>query len=270
MRFLAFTAFLLFLTNTSFGFDHAYADYAVVLKTVVRSDGAVRYADLKKNRNGLDQVIEELRAVTAAEYKKWTREQQIAFWINTYNAWTLRIVIDHYPISRNGLPGLMFPENSVRQIDGVWDNYKLQGPAGRISLNEMEHRILRGEFKEPRIHFAIVCASVGCPALRSEPYVAARLDAQLEDAATKFVWNASKVRLDKSARRIDLSQIFQWFAEDFRPFADDQWKHEYAVEKAGPLAFIGRYLPPEDALFLKTGPVDISYFSYDWSLNEAE
>lgn len=111
---------------------------------------------------------------------------------------------------------------------------------------------------------------MGCPSLRSEPYVGARLNAQLEDAVTKFVWNASKVRLDKAAQRIDLSQVFEWFADDFRSFADDQWKHEYAVEKAGPLAFIGRYLPPEDALFLKTGPVDISYFPYDWSLNEAE
>lgn len=270
MRIFALVAVLLLFVQASFAFDHSYSDYAGILKKYVRSDGAVRYAELKKDRAPLDQFIEQLRAVTAADYNKWTREQQIAYWINTYNAWMIRIVIDHYPITRNGLTGLMYPESSVQQIEGIWDNYRLSGPAGRISLNDMEHKILRGHFKEPRIHFAIVCASLGCPALRMEPYTADHLNEQLEDAVTKFVWNASKVRLDKAGQRIDLSPIFQWFAEDFRDYADDQWKHEYAVEKAGPLAFISRYIPAEDGLFLKTGPVDISYFTYDWSLNEPQ
>lgn len=144
----------------------------------------------------------------------------------------------------------------------------MQTPAGKVSLNDMEHKILRGQFKEPRIHFCIVCASFGCPTIRNKPFVPENLSSQLDEAARNFVSNSYKVKLDRAAHRIDLSSIFQWFADDFRGYADDQWKHEYAIEKAGPIAFLSAYLTSDDALFLKTGGVDVSYIPYDWTLNE--
>lgn len=258
---------LLVLASTGYSFDHSYSGYAVVLKTYVKS-GGVEYAALQKNRKPLDQFIQEIGTVNSTEYAKWSREQQLAFWINAYNAWILRIVIDHYPISRNRLTGLVFPENSVQQIDGVWGNIQMQSPAGKVSLNDMEHKILRGQFMQPRIHFAIVCASLGCPPLKKEPYTPDQIYDQLEDSARKFATDRSRVKMDQAARRIDISQIFKWFSEDFAGFSDDQWRHEYSVEKAGPLAFLSRYFPADDALFLKAGPVDVTYLPYDWSLNE--
>ncbi|HET6267755.1 MAG TPA: DUF547 domain-containing protein [Acidobacteriota bacterium] len=255
------------LSSNGFAFDQDYVRYGAVLKEYVVA-GRVNYAALQKNRGPIDHVIKEFSSVKPEEYQKWSREQQIAYWINIYNGWFLQIVIDHYPIHESRLIGFVFPKNSVQRISGIWDKIFLETPMGKVSLNDIEHKILRSQFKEPRIHFAIVCASIGCPKLRSEPTLAASLDRDLDNSAAAFISDPSKVKLQPEIRRIELSSIFKWFAGDFAGFADDDWKHLYSIEKAGPLAFISRYLPAADSAYLKQRSVDVGYLPYDWTLNE--
>ncbi len=262
-RFLILT-FIIFCSS-AFAFDHEYREYGDVLKTYVQ-DGLVNYAALQKNRKGVDQFVKDIGTVTKNEYDAWSRDQQLAFWINTYNGWFLQIVIDHYPIHGGRLLGVLYPENSVQRIPGIWDDIQT-GAAGReVSLNDIEHKILRPIFKEPRIHFAIVCASIGCPALRSEPFRVSSLQAQLEDAARDFISNPAKVRWNADQKKLEISKIFDWFSEDFAVFADESWLKLYSKKQGGPVALISKHLPASEAL--KKSKVKVDYLDYDWHLNE--
>jgi hypothetical protein len=260
---------IIFVVRTSaFSFDHEYIDYGKTLKTYVQN-GLVDYSGLKQNRQGIDSFVEQVTRVSEDEYKNWTREQQLAFWINVYNGWFLQIVIDHYPIKSTRIVGFLYPENSVQRIDGIWKDIHLTTAGRSVSLDSIEHNILRPLFQEPRIHFAIVCASIGCPSLKTEPYRAAILNAQLEDSARGFANNPQKVRLEKATKTIHISKIFKWFAEDFRTFAGNEtWVQDYPQDQKGPLAFLSRYLTDTDAALLKHEKYRVEYLEYDWSLND--
>lgn len=261
--------FVIFMVASlsGFAFDQEYRNYADVLKTFVH-DGSVDYAGLQKNRAGIDRFVSDINSVNQEEYSKWTRNQQLAFWINTYNGWLLQTVINHYPIKKRFLPGLIFPENSVQQIPGIWKGITTKAAGEDVSLDRIEHKILRAQFKEPRIHFAIVCASHGCPLLRNVPYLPATLDEQLDQAARDFLNNPAKVDIDPAKREVALSHIFKWFSEDFVRFAGEDWKKNYSTDKAGPLAFVCKYRAPAECDALKTQSYSVKYLDYDWSLNE--
>ena len=152
------------------------------------------------------------------EFNDWTEKQKLAFWINAYNAFTIKAIIDHYPIERSfTLIGIFYaPKNSILQIPGVWKKLKFNALGQEVTLDHIEHGILRKEFNEPRIHAAINCASISCPDLRSEAYVADRLEGQLSDASGLFVNNKFKgVYVDKKKNKVKVSKIFKWFGEDF-------------------------------------------------------
>jgi hypothetical protein len=166
------------------GFDHAYDRYAKVIRDHVRMP-SVDYSALKKERAALDAAVDAFAQPTNADEHAWTREQRLAFWINAYNAFTLRAIVDHYPIRRPWLT--LQPRNSIRQIDGVWTTMRWRAAGREVTLDDIEHQILRRELKEPRIHFAINCASVSCPPLPPEPYRAETLDAQLDEAARRYL-----------------------------------------------------------------------------------
>ncbi len=127
------------------------------------------YSALKRSRTALDAVVAAFAEPTAEQERGWTRDQRLAYWINAYNLFTLRAIVDHYPI-RSALFTLQ-PRNSIRQIDGVWTTLTWRAAGRTVTLDDIEHRILRPEFKEPRVHFAVNCASVGCPPLAAEPYL---------------------------------------------------------------------------------------------------
>jgi hypothetical protein len=248
----------------SYSFDHDYKNYDAVLKKYVQN-GLVIYSSLKSERAELDAFIDELKGVSSAELNSWSRDQQLAFWINAYNGWFLQIVTDHYPIKKQVLKGLVYPANSVQQIRGVWTDIKSTFAGREVSLDFLEHQIIRLEFGEPRIHFAIVCASIGCPLLRSEAFRPSNLDAQLESAARDFVNNPTKVKFEPQVIRI--SKIFDWFSSDFSKFGSVEFKKTYSKKEAGPIGFISRYVSPADGQIL-SGGVKVAYFEYDWSLNE--
>lgn len=245
---------LLILCTDLYAFDHQYQQYGNVLRKYVKNS-RVDYASLQQDRTGIDGFVKDLAAVTGAEYGSWSRDQQLAFWINAYNGWFLQIVIDRYPLRGKRLFGALYPENSVQRIPGIWDNIKITAAGRSVSLNDIEHKIIRRLFQEPRIHFAIVCASVGCPVLASEPYLPETLSSQLDEAAKKFLNDPAKARWNEREKKLEVSPIFEWFPEDFEA-------------AGGPVAFVTRYGPDSLVSLVKTRKFKVDYLEYDWSLND--
>lgn len=199
------------------------------------------------------------------DHLSWTDPQQIsdqdaalAFWINAYNAYTLKIICDHYPLkSINELHtgGLILGSVIGRT---VWHRRNVVINQERTSLHIIEHEIIRKAFNEPRIHFALVCAAKGCPPLRREAFEGERLDAQLQDQGIAFFRQKEKNRIDINSRTVYLSPIFSWFRRDFGRSRDEMF------------AFILPFLEQRDAQALKEdfSSWRVRYTHYDWSLNE--
>jgi len=244
-------------------FDRDYSAYRAALERSARPS-RVDYAGLKAQRGDLDAAVRNFGEVSAGEERAWPRNERIAFWTNAYNAFTLRAIIDHYPIGGAFLS--LSPRNSIRQIDGVWTKLTWQAAGRRVTLDDIEHRILRPEFKDPRVHFALNCASVGCPPLRAEPYRAADLDRQLDEAARTYLGSAEGLRLDGTTLRV--SSIFKWYGQDFveryaGSVGGDRNPRERAI-----LGVVAQYGPPAAAATARDGRVKIAYLTYDWSLND--
>lgn len=228
--------------------DHKHGAWNALLQSWV-SDGRVDYESMHQEaRAPLEAYLKELSATCASDYVTWTREQRLAFWINAYNAFTVQLIVDHYPISsiRNIglLPGAAFRRRFI----------PMPGLKGEdISLNDIEHGTLRADFREPRIHFALVCASSGCPALPSEAFRASDLNRQLDEQARSFLSDTSKNRFEPATNTLYLSPIFDWFRADFE------------VVDGTVSAYVARYL--DDPRISSPG-LKIEYTKYDWSLND--
>jgi hypothetical protein len=228
-------------------FDQTHPLLAKTLKAYVK-DALVDYTALKANRQDLDRYLGEVAAVAEPDFKQWSEQQRLAFLINAYNAYTLQLIIDHYPVK------------SIKDIGGwvkgPWDQPVVRLFGRALTLNDLEHKILRVEYAEPRIHVALVCAARGCPPLRSEAYVADRLDAQLDDQARQFLATANKNRVDAGERVFYLSPLFKWYGADFE-------------KKSGSvLAALKPYWPKEAAAALAKDGFKIRYTDYDWALNQ--
>ena len=245
------------------------ADYTAVLKGYVTSEGLVHYQQLKSNRETLDRFVAALRNLGRQEFESWNEEEQLAFWINAYNALTLTAIINHYPIQPVLPESSLIPPNSIRQIPGVWDQLQFTVMGIAMTLDQIEHHILRKQFDEPRIHLALVCAAQSCPPLRDEPFVGSRLDNQLQDQTQRFLSRPAMFRIDRDRRRVLLSSIFLWYGEDFVSTYDagEEFQGHNKVERAV-LNFVARYLDAESRDYLIKGRYRIEYLDYDWSLNE--
>lgn len=212
-----------------------------LLKKYVDKNGNVNYIGLKKDQKILDSYLTLLSSNEPSA--SWSKDEQLAYWINAYNAFTISLVVKHYPVAsiKEIRPGISF-------INSVWDIKFIKIGKETYDLNNLEHGIIRKKFDEPRVHFAINCASYSCPALRNEAYTADKLDAQLTDAAKSFL--ADKNKNEFTADRITISKIFDWFTGDFK--------------KNGSLIdFLNKYAPVKINAKAK-----IDYKDYLWSLNK--
>lgn len=246
-----------------------YSSYGEVLKAHVNEYGMVNYRGLMAKREKLEAFITALGRLEPARYQAWSDDQKIALWINAYNALVLRIIIDHYPIKPSLFKLAVFPRHSIWHISGVWDNLKYPVMGRPMSLNDIEHANLRKDFREPRIHVALVCASLGCPPLRNEPFTARQLDAQLEGQARRFLSNKHNFRIDRTLKRVYISSIFKWFGEDFlETYGTDNTFDGHTKKVRGVLNFVSKHVPPEVEKYLATQAYSIQYTDYDWSLNE--
>jgi hypothetical protein len=252
---LRFLLFLLFaLATQAQGFDHAHNAWDALLKKhVVLLDGAkasqVRYTEMAQERPALNQYLDSLSKVSEAEFTAWTKVLQMAFLINAYNAYTVEKILTRYP-----------------NIKSIWDFGKFFGNpfkdqfftllGRKMSLDELEHGILRKRYGEPRIHYAVNCASVGCPMLREEAYVAERLEEQLEAQARRFLTDRSRNRARDG--RLEVSKIFDWFKEDFEP------RERYFAQYSKILSDA-----PGQQRLVADGKAGLSFLDYDWSLNDS-
>lgn len=251
-----------------FGVTFHYNDYAKVLSTYVDNRGRVDYAGLKANRTELDYFVRDISGLYIDKYESWTDDERIPFWVNTYNALTLKSIIDHYPIKPNWKTRFLYP-NGIRQIPGVWTEKKHSVKASLMSLDEIEHEVLRKEYSEPRIHMALVCAAKGCPPLRNEPYLPGEWNNQFKDQTRKFLADPLKFRIDRDAGVVYLSSIFQWFEEDFQKVYGDKESVSWGSEgQQAVMAFIGPYLDEKDWKELRDHTFSVEYLDYDWSLND--
>tara|TARA_Y100001960_G_scaffold246627_1_gene261689 strand:- start:753 stop:1547 length:795 start_codon:yes stop_codon:yes gene_type:complete len=204
---------------------------------------AVNYEDLKNDSKFL-ALVSRLRFVHLDTLK--TRDEKLVFWINTYNILAAKMVVDHFPIK------------SIKDI-GNFFNPVWKKPAGNVAgkertLDEIEHEILR-KLDEPRIHTAIVCASVSCPDLRLEAFNIETLNKQLNNQVIEFLKSSEKgMKIDIKGRQVYLSSIFKWFEDDF-------------ASRGGVLKFIRKYVSPEVAKQLARSDIKVSYLDYNWDLN---
>lgn len=229
--------------------DHRPWD--ALLQKYVDAQGMVHYAAWKSSPADLQALDAYLASLSrAAPTSQTSRAGQFAFWINAYNAVTVHGILREYPTSSI--------RNHTAKAFGynIWDDLLLVVGDQKVSLNDMEHKILR-KMGEPRIHFAIVCASIGCPKLLNRAYMPQSIDGQLTASAQSFFADPQKFQYDAQAGQIRISPILKWFAEDF------------GASTAARLATIAPYLPDEHAQQLaRSGRARVAYLDYDWNLND--
>ena len=230
------------------GTDHTV--FNDLLAAHVDASGMVDY-DAFAASPGFDAYLADL---AQADLAGMSEPDRLALWINAYNAYTIELIIQHEE------------RESIRNINKSLGFLRGKGPwsermatvAGEVwTLDEIEHEIIRVRFDEPRIHFAVVCAAIGCPPLRAEAYSGERLDEQLEDQARRFIVHTpEKNRVDIAEGELHLSPIFDWYREDF-PEGD-----------RGLGRYLAQFFPPgPERTFLEAGDFDIQHTDYDWDLN---
>jgi hypothetical protein len=255
--------------NPSSAVSFSYNDYEAVMQSFVDNDGLVDYKGLKADRDRLDAFADSIAKIDKKTFAKWSEKEKIAFWINAYNGLTLKTIIDNYPIKPTFPASIIHPKNSIRQIPGVWDKLKFSIMDDKLTLDDIEHNILRQDFNEPRIHFAIVCASISCAKLSREAYTADNLDARLESQTRQFLNNRGKFFIDREKGAVYLSPYFKWFGRDFvKSYGTDEKYLKRSQTERASLNFISGYLDEKDREYLLSAKYSITYLDYDWSLNE--
>ncbi len=239
---------IFFFSFNTWSFDLTHKDYQVVLDKVLSFKGAqtlVDYKGLKKDPSVLNEYLEAVAKVTQNEFNGWNKADQLAFLINAYNAFTLQLIINHYPVK------------SIKKIGGFFSSpwkmkfFTLFGK--KTNLDKIEHGLIRANYKEPRIHFAVNCASISCPNLQPFVFTGSNLEKQLQQSAKSFLGDKSKNYF--AGKTLHASIIFKWYGADF---------------KEGFKAFVADFVTSDKASqkLIRSGKVKTQFLEYDWNLNE--
>ncbi|MEM0938171.1 MAG: DUF547 domain-containing protein [Bacteroidota bacterium] len=215
-----------------------------LLQKYVDDKGLIDYEGLKADRSKLKMYLSLLES--NPPQKNWTESEKLAYWINAYNAYTLELILSYHPVKSIKDIGSTI---KIPFVSTAWDIKFINIGDETYDLNNIEHGIIRKEFDEPRIHFALVCAAISCPKLRKEAYLPETLDEQLELAAKEFLSNPQKNEF-KNAKSAKLSKLFNWYKGDFE-------------NNSSLIEYINEYAPIKLAQDAK-----IRWHEYDWSLNE--
>ena len=241
-------------------FDHQYAGWNALLKKHVKwlPDGKqsrVNYKGFAADHAALKDVLTSLSAVPKASFDGWNKPQQMAFLINAYNAFTVELILTKYPNLK-----------SIKDLGSVFQSawkkefFTLLG--AERHLDWVEHEQLRPIYKEPRVHAAVNCASIGCPALRDEAFTASQLEAQLEDGMRRFMGDRTRNRVKNG--EVEVSAIFKWFKEDF----NSGYRGFKQVEDVFAAYAAQLTDKPDEQAALRARSLSVSYLDYDWSLND--
>ena len=209
----------------------SHAAFTELLSRHVSNTGAVDYPGFLREMDDLNAYLATLARETPGS--SWSQEETLAYWINAYNAFTIKLILDNWPVK------------SIREIEEPWDQTFITLDGQQYSLNQIEHEIIRPNFDEPRIHFALVCAAVSCPPLATTAYSARQLDRQLEERTNAFINNEEFNVTQEEVVRV--SPLFDWYAEDFGDVT----------------AFLNRYLRTD----IPAGK-QLYFLEYDWALND--
>jgi hypothetical protein len=235
----------------------------LILDTYVR-DGFVYYRALKSERRRLDEYV---RTIASTDIDKQSRNEQIAFWLNAYDALVLQTVIDHYPAPRRSTE---YPQSSIRQIPGAFERLPHRVGGRTVTLDQIEKTIFP-KFEDPRLYFAIGRGAVGGGRLRSEVFTADAIDRQLAEAASECVTRAECIQVDAATNRLLASAIFSWHEPEFVAAYADKVPAPYAnrspIERAI-LGFVAPKLLQTERDFLEKNTFQLAYKTFDWSLND--
>jgi hypothetical protein len=243
-------------TAQAAGFDQSPWDRLLKAHVTPLRNGQatqVDYAGFATDRNQLRQYLANVSKVAPAEFDRWDRAAQLAFLINAYNAFTVELVLTGYPVA------------SIKDLGSLlrspWKKRFIPLLGETRSLDDIEHGLIRSHYAEPRIHFAVNCASIGCPALRTEAFVGETLEAQLEDATNAFLADRTRNRLEGKALKV--SSIFKWYGSDFeKPWRGADSLPAFFILYRQPLS-----LDDGSVNRLKAGEIGIDFLDYDWRLN---
>lgn len=215
-----------------------------LVKEHVHESGLVDYKGFIEDSTRLNQYLTKLENHHPND-QNWSKEEQLAYWINAYNAFTIKLINNHYPVS--GIKELVNGPN-IPFVNSPWDIKFITIEGEEYDLNNIEHDILRERFSEPRIHFAINCASISCPVLRKEAYTSEKIAKQLKEQTYTFINNPAKNKISED--RIVISRIFKWFTNDF-------------TQDGSITAYVNQYTSTD----IKQ-EAEVDYMDYDWSLND--
>ncbi|MBF9236320.1 DUF547 domain-containing protein [Hymenobacter sp. BT683] len=220
--------------------DHSAYDR--LLKKHVNEKGQVNYKGFKADQKEFDQYLALLSKNPPA--KSWSKQEQMAYWINAYNAYTIRLILNHYPVQSIKDIGSKI---KIPFVTTPWASKFFSIGGEKMSLDNIEHGILRKNYNDPRIHFALVCASVSCPRLRNEAFTAEKLDRQLDDQGRDFLNDPTKNKPGAA----QLSKYFDWYKGDWTANGQSvaKWVDKYAKTKL-------------------VNPDKVTYLEYNWNLNE--
>ena len=198
-------------------FDQSHQTWTFFLQKFVRINGpasTIDYKAIKNDSKDLQEYIKSLEGVSQDGFSGFSQHERLAFLINAYNAFTVKLIVDHYPVKSIKDIG----ERSISNPTGSpWKTKFFNLLGEKRHLDNIEHDMIRKQFNEPRIHFAVNCASVGCPALRNEAFIASQLDKQLEDAALDFISDKNRNRYNPETKQLELSSIFKWYGDAVSP-----------------------------------------------------
>jgi Protein of unknown function, DUF547 len=241
-------------------FDHSYAAWDALLKRHVKwlpdnKQSRTNYRSFAADRAELKKVLESLSAVSMAQFTAFSKDQQQAFLINAYNAFTVEVILTKYPDIK-----------SIKELGsfnrGPWKNEFFTLLGEKRHLDWIEHEQLRPKYAEPRVHAAVNCASIGCPALFPEAFTAPKLDAMLEDGMRRFLGDRTRNKYEGG--KLQVSNIFKWFKEDFEKGNKGFGKLEDVFAKYADLLTTDEAARAQ----IKAKTVSISHLDYDWSLND--
>ena len=245
---------------------------------LISEEGLVKYSTLKRKRLDVLMARRELKNLNPAVLMALSRDERIAFWINTYNFCTIELILRHYEIQDNGKYGIppkfymiIYPDNSIMQITGAWTKEFFEIQRQEYNLQEIEQDFLLKRYKDPRICFALSNASVGGATLRNEPYKAERLDEQLDDQVKQHLGTEKGIRWDRDNNTLYLSTLFQGHKEVFlaSEYAEIKKFRTRKDEERTWLNFILPHLSEEEIRYLETNKFTIRFIEFDWHLNEA-
>lgn len=266
MRYLYTPLFIasFFLTLSAWGFDHSHQDFDALLQKYVKvsadkTSSAVDYKNFDKG--ALEAYLKKVSAVSKKELKAFSNKEKLAFFINSYNAYTIKLILDNYPVKSIRDTGVRSFSNPLKN---PWKMKFFSFLGKKTSLDEIEHKLTRGDNslnQDPRIHFAFNCASIGCPALSNKAWMASSLEEQFDQAAKGFLSDRSRNKTNLSKKQVEVSDIFKWYGGDFK-------KGKYSSLEDFFASYADAITDNEDEKkLIQSKNFTVKPSGYDWNLN---